>query len=252
VMDSSEADFNGLNSANLQNADGHFVYPSTANIESGANQVTPCAAGQATCPLGTYDINYAGTASSSSYPMPDITYAVVSSKKQPTAAAETSLKDLLTNLVTYSHGSSLPEGYAPLTTTLYQAAVTDIANLGVSPPKAKGPTATTTTTGTSGTSGGTNGTDGSGSGPGSDTTRVRLPATAPAKAHSGKGGSARTHAKPFPSFVALLGLDEASRYLLPFLLALAGLCLIAGPLLYLLPALRRRRRSAGDLQVESE
>ncbi len=252
VMDSSEADFNGLNSANLQNADGHFVYPSTANIESAANQATPCAAGQATCPPGTYDINYAATANSSSYPMPDVTYAVVSSQKQPTAAGETSLKDLLTNLVTYSHGSSLPEGYAPLTTALYQAAVKDIANLGVTPPKAKAPTSATTTTGTTGTSGGLNGAGGSGGSPGSGTARVRLPATAPAKAHSGKGGSTQTHGKPFPSFVALLGLDEASRYLLPFLLLLAGLCLIAGPLLYFLPALRRRRRKTGGLQVESE
>jgi hypothetical protein len=37
-------------------------------------------------------------------------------------------------------------------------------------------------------------------------------------------------------------LDEASRYLLPILLVLAGVCLIGGPLLYFLPAYRRRHK----------
>ncbi len=251
VMDSSEADFNGLNSANLQNADGHFVFPSTANIESAADQVTPCAAGQADCPMGTYDIDYASAASPTSYPMPDITYAVVSSKKQPTAADEKALKDLLTNLVTYSHGSSLPQGYAPLTTTLYQAAETDIANLGVSPH-----TATTPSSGSTSTTGATrherrDGRHGRRD-PGLQYDSGQVAGHRPPQGPFPKGHRTAAMSKPFPSFVALLGLDEASRYLLPFMLVLAGLCLIAGPLLYFLPALRRRRRKAGRLQVESE
>ena len=48
-----------------------------------------------------------------------------------------------------------------------------------------------------------------------------------------------------PTAIALLALDEASRYLLQLLLVLAGLCLIAGPLLYYVPIYRRRRNSAG-------
>ena len=41
VMDSSEADFNGLNSADLQNADGTFVYPSAQSIDSAASARHP-------------------------------------------------------------------------------------------------------------------------------------------------------------------------------------------------------------------
>jgi hypothetical protein len=41
-----------------------------------------------------------------------------------------------------------------------------------------------------------------------------------------------------------------SRYFVPALLALALLCLIAGPLLYLSPTLRRRLGAAGDAEAE--
>ena len=127
VMDSSEAQFNGLNMANLQNADGQFVYPSAENIEAAAAAMTPCPAHQADCPPGTYQINYATAASPTSYPMPDITYAVVSTAPQK-AAQVTETEDLLTSLVTYSNKASLPGGYAPLPADLYQAALTDITH----------------------------------------------------------------------------------------------------------------------------
>ena len=62
-------------------------------------------------------------------------------------------------------------------------------------------------------------------------------------AHHGSNGG--TGPGSTPTGIALLALDEASRYLLPLLLVLGGLCLIAGPLLYFLPAYRRRHQPTG-------
>ena len=141
VMDSSEADFNGLNSADLQNADGAFVYPSAQNVDAAVSGATPCPAGQPACPPGTFNLDYTTAPAATSYPMPDITYAVFPTKVKGSQAA--AVKDLLTNLVTYSHGSNLPEGYAPLPENLYQAAVADIAavfNPKPIPKKKSGPT----------------------------------------------------------------------------------------------------------------
>ena len=242
VMDSSEADFNGLNSASLQNADGTFVFPSTQNIESAASAATPCVTG---CEPGTYTIDYGAAASRTSYPMPDITYALVSTSPQGSRAAP--IKDLLTNLVTYSHGSSLPQGYAPLPDAMYQAALSDISSDVIA--KAPSPTKPTSPPSTGGGSGTQGGGDGSGSG--SNSPDGTLPLT---KAEAARIAKQRSHrhsptggipSAATPTGIALLAIDEASRYFLPLVLALGGACLIAGPLLYFVPAYRRRRRPAG-------
>ena len=253
VMDSSEAQFNGLNMADLQNADGNFIYPSTQNIESALEGVTPCPAKQSDCPPGTYQINYAAAPSSTSYPMPDITYAVVSTAPQK-AGQVTAIQDLLTSLVTYSNKANLPGGYAPLPDSLYQAALTDISHdFAPKPGSSTKPSATVASAG--GSPGSTSAPAGTGTGSsGSDQT---LPLSGGSGGHGGsgasKGGKHKGGSKPSsglpsistPSAISLLALDEASRYFLPIMLVLAFLLLIAGPLLYFLPEYRRRRRAAG-------
>ena len=245
VMDSSEADFNGLNSASLQNADGTFVFPSAQNIESAVSAATPCVTG---CPAGTYVIDYRAAASRTSYPMPDITYALVSTRPQGRQAAP--IKDLLTNLVTYSHGSNLPQGYAPLpdATVPGRAQPTSPTTSWPRP----GPRPSRPRRRHGGRVGRTGGRRGrlwfglelagardlaaDQSGRPRPTARSD-PALATARRWRSLGVT--------PTGIALLALNEASRYFLPLMLVLGGVCLIAGPLLYFLPAYRRRHRPTG-------
>ncbi len=135
VMDSSEASFYGLYTASLQNAAGNFVGPTVPNVEAALANLTPCPAGTLSCPVGTYKVAYT-TPNADAYPMPDVTYAMVPTTPLPPSTA-TTLKNLLTNLVNYSHSGGsipLPNGYAPLPSTLYQAALADIAKDVVSEP----------------------------------------------------------------------------------------------------------------------
>ena len=176
--------------------------------------------------------------------MPDITYALVSTSPQGSQAAP--IKDLLTNLVTYSHGSNLPQGYAPLPDAMYQAALSDISrDVIAKAPSPTKPTSPASSGGGSGTQGG------GGSGSGSNSPDRTLPLT---KAEAARIAKQRSHrhsptggipSAATPTGIALLAIDEASRYFLPLVLALGGACLIAGPLLYFIPAYRRRRRPAG-------
>ena len=122
IMDSSEASFYGLNTASLQNADGNFGRR-PGQHRGGRGRLTACPTDDLTCPAGTYKLDYTDGPSPNAYPMPDITYA--GAHRPAPAAQATAVKDLLTNLVTYSHGGgslALPSGYAPLSDTLYQAA----------------------------------------------------------------------------------------------------------------------------------
>ncbi len=146
AMDSSEADFFGLLPASLENAAGSFVAPSATSLEAAVNDAT-------TNPDGTITPNWNDTGDSAAYPMPMVTYALVSTSAQPAGIAP-QLKDLLTNLVTYSHeggttADPLPPGYAPLPTSLYNVALSDISS-DITGPGAPGPGS-----GGSGSSGGT-------------------------------------------------------------------------------------------------
>ena len=108
-MDSSEAGFYGLTTANLEDANGDFVSPTPASLEAAEGNLTACPALDAlTCPTGSYQVDYS-TPVPDAYPLPDVTYAVVPTAARPadTAAAETAL---LTNLVNYSHSSATPAG----------------------------------------------------------------------------------------------------------------------------------------------
>jgi hypothetical protein len=249
AMDSSEADFFGLLPASLQNAAGAFVGPSAQSIDAALNDAIKN-------PDGTVLPNLDDTGDAGAYPLPMVTYALVSTSAQETADEATQLKDLLTNLVTYSYngGSStvpMPSGYVPLPQSLYNQALTDIASDIVSPGGS--------------TSGGSNGTSGSGSapatsagggpgatqgasaGPGgtrgfSSGFRGHGSTTASPSGGSGSGGSS-----PGNVVGRLITVTVGdSRFFVPALLLLALLCLIAGPLLYMSPTLRRPAKATGD------
>lgn len=269
IMDSSEASFYGLNTASLENADGNFEAPTVANLEAAEANITACPTDDLSCPAGTYKIDYASTASPNAYPMPDITYAMVPTVPLPASQAA-AVKNLLTNLVSFSHtgGSlALPSGYAPLSDSLYQAAMTDIANDVVAQPSTPSVTGSTspttsspTTSSSSGSSGGSSGgSSSSDTGGGSssstggssdDLGALPLSSSSP----SGSSGSSGAGSSDSGSVLAgtaaptgflLVSLDDAARYLLPALVLLAIACLIGGPLLLFAPALKRRRRGAG-------
>ena len=271
IMDSSEASFYGLNTASLENADGNFEAPTVANLEAAEANITPCPTDDLSCPAGTYKINYTTTTSPNAYPMPDITYAMVPTAPLPASEAA-ALKNLLTNLVTFSHGGgslALPSGYAPLSDSLYQTALTDISNDVVAEPPTPSttvstttpttPTTPTTTTASSGSSsGGSSG--GSSSGDtgegtssftgGSDDDLGALPLSSTSTPSSSTPSSSSDKGSVLagtaaPTGFLLVSLDDAARYLLPAIVLLAIACLIGGPLLLFAPALRRRRRSQG-------
>jgi uncharacterized membrane protein YgcG len=265
VTDSSEAAFYGLNDANLQNAVGNFVSPTTASLEAGAADLTPCPTDLLSCPAGTFAMNYDSTSLSSdanAYPMPDITYALVSTAPQP-ASQVSAEQSLLDNLVNFSHnsGNQLPAGYAPLPTGMYNAAITAITNDLVAEPSTPASSGGGTGGGTSGSgspSSGSSGSAGSSGSSGSTGTLGGAGSSTPSGSTSGLPNSSSSSpgsnaagtpgsTTVIPSQTAPLGtihlvLDDAARYLLPGMAALALGCLLIGPLLYFWPSLRRRRR----------
>ncbi|HTU37575.1 MAG TPA: hypothetical protein VMF35_06125 [Acidimicrobiales bacterium] len=253
AMDSSEADFYGLLPASLQNAAGAFVAPSASGITAAINDAKAN-------PDGTITPNYDDTGDPAAYPLPMVTYALVSTNPQSSATQATELKNLLTNLVNYSHddgtsSSPLPAGYVALPDSLYNQAMTEIA---------------TDITGSSGS-----GSGGSGSGSGSSTnasTGGGAGATTNAAAAGAHGGSTSASSRggsghgsspgaSTPAGTAASSGNGSSgggfighfitvtvgdnRYFVPTLLILALLCLLGGPLLYMYPGLRRPR-AAGD------
>ncbi len=131
AMDSSEADFFGLLPANLQNASGAFVPPSAASITAALSAATPA-------PNGTLIPSFT-TTNAAAYPMPMVTYALISTSPQPSTDQADQLTEMLTNLVNYSKtggaGSSepLPPGYVPLPSDLAQQALTEISKDVIAP-----------------------------------------------------------------------------------------------------------------------
>ncbi len=263
VMDSSEASFYGLYTSSLQNAAGNFVGPTVANLDAALANLTPCPTGTLSCPVGTYKVDYK-TPTANAYPMPEITYAMVPTTPLPPSTA-TTLKNLLTNLVTYSHSGGsipLPNGYAPLPSTLYQAALADIAKYVVSEPGSGSSTTSngggSSTKGSGGSSGGTTAggpstgstnpfasTAGQAAGPGSLPLSTTSP-TAGGGSHSRDSGTGGPGGVGTATGFILVALDAAARYLLPALVILAIACLVFGPLLLFAPRLRRREREAGE------
>ncbi len=263
IMDSSEAAFYGLNDASLQNAAGDFEAPTESNLTAAESELSPCPALDPGCLAGTYQVDYGDTTNTTAYAMPDVTYAVVSTEPQPAAQAKAEA-DLLTNLVNYSHKGggtvAFPSGYAPLSDSLYQAAMTDIGNDIVAEPAgtktsttattAPATTTATTSTTTSGSSPSTSDDNGSSASDLGSSLSSTLPESTSSGTGSGAstssgGGGTTAASTATPTGFLLVSLDTAARFLLPAIVVLALACLIAGPLLLFAPALRRRRRGSG-------
>ena len=262
LMDTSEAQFYGLSTASLENAAGEFVAPDTTSLEAAAADFTACPTGDLSCPAGTYSINY-GDTNPSAYPMANITYAVVPTSTLDYATG-TAVKNLLTNLVDFSHSGALPAGYAPLPDSIYTAAINDIAadvSVAAAPPTTTTSTTTTTTTttpagattsttGQSGSSDTSTGSDFSGSSDSSSfdtgSQTGELPLTAGDSSGSGSSTSSKTPvaAPPatLPTSFLLVGLSATTRFLLPAIIVLALASLLGGLLLLFGPGAAARRR----------
>ncbi len=258
AMDSSEADFFGLLPANLQNASGAFVAPSTAAVTAALNDMQPSPNQN-----GTLVPDYT-TTDASAYPMPMITYALISTSPQPSQATADQLTNMLTNLVNYSSTSGagtsepLPPGYVALPQNLQTAALADIAKDVIAPDGqpvgGEGPQTTgsggTGPGSTTGSTGGPGGTGGSSYHGGNGTQSAYHSSQNPSSNGSGtSGGSSGGGLLGPANFVGRLltvTLGD-NRFLVPGLLLLGLLCVVLGPLLYLSPNLKRPvTASAGD------
>ncbi len=256
LMDTSEASFLGINAANLQNAAGAFVAPTVTSLEQAASDMTPCSTATPNCPLGTYAVNYSNP-DPTAYAMPNVTYALVPTAPQPAATA-TEIKNLLTNLVTYSHTGTLPSGYVPLPSAMYKAALSDISTdiSSIPTPAASASSSGSSTTGSTGSSGSAS----SGSNDGSSsnfgvTPETGLPLTATPTSTGGSSSPSGKSTSPtrilvpaattVPSGVLLVALDTAGRLILPGVVLLALISLLGGLLLLFGPNARRRRREEG-------
>ena len=207
---------------------------------------------------------------SSAYPLPMVTYALVSTSAQPSAAQATQLQDLLTNLVTYSHSGGttsdpLPAGYVPLTSGLYSQAMADISSDIVGPrrfgaraaqvaraaraarpqrrprPRRCRTERVLSYRGAAAAAGANRASGRRTPGGGGGTAASRRVTSAGSTGASAPGN--------FAGHLITVDVGD-SRYFVPALLLLALLCLIAGPLLYVSPALRRPARSTSDGDVD--
>jgi hypothetical protein len=255
AMDSSEADFFGLLPANLQNAAGTFVAPSAASITAALNDATPA-------PNGTLIPNFNNATDPAAYPMPMVTYALISTSPQPSTDQADQLTEMLTNLVNYSHtggaGSSepLPPGYVPLPDNLATQALSEISKDVIAPNGqpvgSESAAAASLAANSSSHPGAATSSNSSNGGPFSFSSALGAPfgvnglaktsGGSAAKAGSNSSGSGGSTENPIGRFIAVTLGDN--RYLVPGLLLLALLCLVAGPLLYMSPSLRKPATAA--------
>jgi hypothetical protein len=136
----TEALYNGLDMASLQNASGALVSPSAASVDAALADATTNANGTL-----TYDDTDGSDAAA--YPMPDVIYAVVSTAQVPaaTAGAEQSVLRGLLAASSPTSSTALPGGYLPLPQSLYSQGVSAVgSDIHAAP-------ATTTTATTAGT-----------------------------------------------------------------------------------------------------
>jgi hypothetical protein len=266
AMDSSEADFFGLLPANLQNAAGAFVDPSQTGVTAALSDATTNAD-------GTLSPNYSDTSDTAAYAMPMVTYALVSTSPQPSADQATQLKNLLTNLVSYSHsgGTSsepLPAGYFAMPSNLYSDALSEISKDIVAPAGSSTSSSSTAGSGPGGSGpGGAGGAAGGGTfaSPGiagstgntGNTGSFSVPTSGRGStaSHSSHNGSPTgvSSSGPVAGHLITVALGS-SRYFVLGLLMVALFCLLVGPLLYTAPILRKRKAAAGggdDAQAPS-
>jgi hypothetical protein len=255
AMDSSEADFFGLLPASLQNAGGVFVPPSSASVTAALSAATAA-------PNGTLIPNFTNT-NPAAYPMPMVTYALISTSPQASTDQADQLTELLTNLVNYSHtggaGSSepLPPGYVPLPDNLAQQALTEISKDVIAPNGqpvgGEAAAAASLAANSASHSGAAASSNSSSGGPFSFSSALGAPfgvnglakssgSSGAAKSGSNSSGGGGSSENPIGRFIAVTLGDN--RYLVPGLLLLALICLVAGPLLYMSPSLRKPATAA--------
>lgn len=270
AMDSSQADANALFPADLENAAGDFVAPTQASVDAALADAKTNGRGMVT-------LDYDDTSDAAAYPLPMVTYALVSTKKQPAAQAQ-QIQQLLTNLVDYSHADGvgysvpMPAGYYPLPDDLYNDALKDITKDVVGPSGHQSGSSGSGSSASSGSSSSASGTRHPSSSSSTSSTSstssahktkkspptTSAPAPTPAVALRAGHGTLPTVSAPsagstgsIPPVGPLKPLEtrlfvalDSDRYLMPLLAVVAALCLIVGPLLYLSPSLRRRVAAA--------
>jgi hypothetical protein len=252
-MDWSQAAYNGLQPALLQNASGQWVAPSAQSLDAALTvEGTTQSDGAITFSYRPKDPND----SVPYYPMPMISYAVVPTTPLPASEASPItkvLRDLLSITSTGGANSAeLPPGYAPLPTDLSQTAATDLTN-DIHTIVAPVVTTTTVPTSTSTTVPTTATTSPAGTSVGSIPT---TPGATPAgsKAPSDRGGSspaatgAPTSTSPSstsPGPLAALGSfvlgGPGGGWVVPAIIALLVLGLAGGPLLIAYDRRRHRK-----------
>jgi hypothetical protein len=242
AMDSSQADYYGLLPAALENASGNFVLPDQGSLDAAVAQAK-------SNPDGTITPNFADTSSSAAgaYPLPMVTYAVVSTKPLLDDPAAAALRSELTLLVKYSAAGGagyhvpMPSGYVPLPSTLENQALADIAKDIV------GNGASGTSRGSSPFLGGLGASGHTSSNTANPTGASSLSTTSTASGAASTSSSLSSRHDKAPRrsphqilvgpIVLSIGFD---RFLLPILLLLAVAGLVVGPLLLGYTHLRRR------------
>jgi uncharacterized membrane protein YgcG len=244
AMDASEAVYNGLNIAALMNAAGNFVLPSTSSVDAALNDATANAD-------GTLSFNYDNTGDAGAYPMPMVTYAVVPTSPLPATQAK-SLRNLLTNIVAYTHagGGSVPfpGGYFPLPDNLYNQATAAIANDIHAAPSSShggGGNGPGSGSGGSGAFGGGSGIPGRTLGIGATFESGGFsspsgPSASSSGHHSDRGGNGGPIGHRLFQFLSVPLLIGDGRFILPVLLGIAGALVVIGPLCFFFPNVRRR------------
>ena len=260
IMDSSEASFYGLNMANLENASGTFVAPTTTSVEAGLAAAQPCSAVTSSCPAGTYSFDYSNP-DPAAYPMPDITYAIVPTVSQ-SAATTTAIQNLVTNLINFSTSAVLPAGYYPMPAGMAQAALTDLhtalygsppsaSSAAVPPSNAPSASSVYSIPSTSGStdSGVSSSQPSSDATNGSSQTPVAAGTTTTGSSSSPKKIAATAAPPPpvIPHDLSLISLNTVSRLVLPSALVAALVCLFGGFLILSRARSTRRRNATGDV-----
>jgi len=117
----SDAEYYGLDVANLLNAAGQWVAPSDASIDAALADATSNAD-------GTLTPSVTDAGDPAAYPMPVVIYAVVSTAAAPQALADAEKSMLKTLVATSSAPSDLPAGFVPLPAGIAAQATAEIAD----------------------------------------------------------------------------------------------------------------------------
>jgi hypothetical protein len=247
AMDWSEAAFNGLHIAALQNASGAFVTPSAASIDAALSDASENQNGIVT-------FSYNNESDTGAYPMPMVTYALVPLTPLPATQAKV-LTNFLTNMVDVSSGKtgSLPGGYVPLTPSLATQALSDIANDIVAEPSNSSNGAGSSGAPATGANGGNPSSSvvGSSNDLGDSYNVGASGAAGPSTTATTASGSKKKKSAPEGGTsgpASIPGIDvivAGTRYALPVIIALAIATVIAGPVLLTWP--RRRRVTRPDM-----